>query len=100
MMIDSHGMRRCGLVLDDGQIVINSEMKEYLKSKREELLTIKEEMKIGDIVRLKVTNKVVEIIRHDVEKRDYRGSFISDKNRIFEFGQEDIEEVVRKKVNT
>lgn len=86
-----------GLVLDDGQIVTNSEMQEYLKNKREELLTIKEEMKIGDIVKLKVTNRVVEIIRHNAENSTYRGSLISDKNRIFEFGQEDIEEVVRKK---
>lgn len=54
-------------------------------------------MKIGDIVKLKVTNKVVEIIRHNAENSTYRGSLISDKNRIFEFGQEDIEEVVRKK---
>ena len=86
-----------GLVLDDGQIVTNSEMKEYLNKQREELLTIKEEMKIGDIVKLKVTNRVVEIIRHDAEKMAYRGALISDKNEIFEFGQEDIEEVVRKK---
>ena len=86
-----------GLVLDNGQIVTGPEMKEYLNKQREELLTIKEEMKIGNIVKLKVTNRVVEITRHDAEKMIYRGSLISDKNRIFEFGQEDIEEVIRKK---
>lgn len=86
-----------GLVLDDGQIVTDSEMKEYLKKQREQLLTIRETMEIGDIVKLKVTDRIVQITQHNPANRTYRGELVNEKDRIFIFGQEDIKEVIRKK---
>ena len=85
--------------LDDNGEVIVGDIKEYMRKKRESMLTITDKLNVGDVVKLKGSGQIVVVQFVDykfneIVKADYAGTlFNTDYENLILFGQEDIEKI-------
>ena len=85
--------------LDEVGNVVSGDIKEFFEKQREELLTIIEPLKLGDVVKIKGTGQIVMVAAIDfkfneVVKSQYAGTlFNSENENLILFNQEDIEKV-------
>ncbi len=75
----------------DGSYVKNE--KDYFDNRKKEMLTISNELQIGDVVKLKLTGEVVTIDKIDHAGFKYAG-YVQGESKLTLFSQEDIEEVL------
>ena len=69
--------------LDDNGEVIVGDIKEYMRKKRESMLTITDKLNVGDVVKLKGSGQIVVVQFVDykfneIVKADYAGAQIPD----------------------
>ena len=82
------------LVTDKGELK-KEELLEYLKKRKEETLTFKENLEKDDVVVLKTTNDIVKIIDKNQNFYDYIGKQLVTGDILY-FNQENIEKKLKK----
>ena len=86
------------VVIDDsGKKISGQELIKYLKDKKKKMLTIEEELNIGDLVRLKGFIDVLTIMKKDNGIFKYGAKINESDESLYMFNQEDIEEVIKKR---
>ena len=81
---------------NNGEII--EDVKEYFKNRKNEMLTISDNLKIGDVVKLKFTEDIVIIDKIDYAGFKYAG-YILGESELTLFNQESIEEIIDKPIN-
>ena len=82
------------IVSDRNDYLKGKDAIEYLKKRKEVLLTVKEIINVGDKVKLKGFDDVLTVKLNDSNPFKYVGSIEDDNEHSFLFNQEDIEEII------
>ena len=80
-------------VNDDGNFIENE--KDYFNNRKKDMLTISDELQVGDVVKLKLTEEIVTVVKINFSGFRYAGEVQGDSELTL-FSQEDIEEIISK----
>lgn len=83
-------------ISSDGEQVESSKLSEFLKQRKQKMLTITEKVGVGDVVRVKHMQGDLTVQKVNGEYSDYEGSLPTNSARWYLFNQEDIAEVISK----
>ena len=95
-MNENFDLSNLKFISNSGEHIQTQNLRAYFDQRKKSMLTITDELNVGDVVKLKVTGQVVEICQINLDNIKY-GGYIPDKNSVILFGQEDIESVISKK---
>lgn len=77
----------------NGEYVKSEDLKQFFGKRKTDMLTITENLNIGDVVQLKMTKEIVTISELNFSGVKYAG-YVQGETALTLFGQEDIEKVI------
>ena len=82
----------------NGKVISSDNLSDFLRDRREKMITVNHKVYIGDVVKLKITNEVVKVVAANYDKKQFEG-FDEIQNATIVFGQEDIERIISRSGN-
>ncbi len=79
----------------NGEYIKNENLKDYFDNRKKEMLTITDNLNVGDVVKLKLTGEIVIIDKIDYANFKYAG-YVQGESSLTLFSQEDVEEIMSK----